>query len=199
MLPRPATTRWSSRTALIGACAPSQRRVQELGREGVAERLGAEPEREERSERLVVRAAARHVPKRRRSVYPTIVPSSSSQLGAKRPRGLLARGAAQEVPGHAQVDGERRRRRRGAAAGTCRGARRRSTARPVRAAATVLGQLGANEPHVVDAGVRDRPALDVRSQARAHGLDLGQLGHRRYARSRSRTTRLRETMRRGRA
>ena len=59
---------------------------------------------------------------------------------------------------------------------------RRSTAAtcsPTSASATSPGSTGARQPRVDDLGMRDRRALEQRREPTAHGLDLGQLGHRR--------------------
>ena len=87
--------------------APAQRRVQELGRERVRERLGAEPEREERGDAPRRRAAAPTSRSGGGRCSATSEPSSSSSSARSAARRLLARAASQEVAGHPQVDGQR--------------------------------------------------------------------------------------------
>ena len=70
-----------------------------------------------------------------------------------------------------------------AAAGTCRGGRRRATVAPVRPSIDLLARRAPDRPLAPDLDALDAPADDARGQPAPDGLDLGELRHgRRLAR-----------------
>ena len=165
---------WSSRNALTGARRPRGERAQVGAVEAGVERLEAEPRVEERVVLRRARAAAR--PSRsgagRRSDS-SWSPRSKTHARVRRVR----LGVEQQRPGHAQVHGQED------VVGELGDQVLAAPAEPLdapplgRASASSRGASGRDQRSSTDLEPLQRPALDVRREAAADRLDLGELGH----------------------
>ena len=178
MFPTPATLRWSSRNALIGARLARVSAYRCALVNSGAERLDPEPRGEERvarvaAERQLAGAEAARVVEDQ--LAPVVEREAHARGGAAAPAGPAAasRSCADGASGG--------RRPRAPRSGTCRAAPSASTRRPSTAAATSVAGERPAPALVEDLERAQLAALDVGREVAADRLDLGQLRHPRRA------------------
>ena len=175
MFPTPATRRWSSRNALIGARRPREAAAAGRG-EAAVERLDAAGARRgtRRARRRRARARRSRSAAGRRSAARGRRRARESPAGSGCPGGRRS----SSVPGHPQVHEQVDVVLQPPRSGTCRVAAARSTRRaprPRRAARRGSQRLGTSAGRAISSA-RAAP-LDDRRELAADRLDLGQLGH----------------------